>query len=336
MKGLAETLRTRFSDIRNALRARSNEWILKRQGTDDSSVLLHRRRIYILPTRAGLLFATVVLMLLIGSLNYANNMGFALTFLLTGIGLVAMHHCHGNLAGLRISFKQAKPVFAGDKAQFEFILDNNDALDRSQIAAGLEQAVVVCGDIRAENRATFSLPLVTSRRGFIACPRIGLSTTYPLGLFRAWASVHMDLHALVYPRPMDRLQTILRISSEQGLSGFSLSGEDEFSGLREYRSGDSVRNIAWKSAASLGILLVKEYKEGGQTPLWIDWNQLAYPDTESRLSAMCRLVIDADNEQQVYGLRLPGVAVSPEKGHSHLHHCLRELAMFAPTKPSRS
>ena len=159
MKGLVETLRATLADIRNALRARSNEWILKRQGTDDSSVLLHRRRIYILPTRAGLLFAAVVLMLLIGSLNYANNMGFALTFLLTAVGLVAMHHCHGNLAGLSISFKQAKPVFAGDKAQFEFILDNNDALSRSQISAGLERTVLVCGDIRAENRAIFTLPL---------------------------------------------------------------------------------------------------------------------------------------------------------------------------------
>jgi len=336
MKGPAETLCAISAGIRNALRERSNQWILKRQGIDDVSVTLHRRRTYILPTRAGAFFAVVVLMLLIGSLNYANNMGFALTFLLTGVGLVAMHHCHRNLAGLCISFKQAKPVFAGDKAQFEFIIDNTDALSRSQIGAGLKEATAVCGDIRAKNRAIFALPLVTSKRGWITCPRIELSTTYPLGLFRAWAPVHMDLQALVYPRPTNRLQTILSASSAQSLSGLSLIGEDEFSGLREYRSGDSLRNIAWKSAASRGILLVKEYKEGGQTPLWIDWSQLPYPETETRLCAMCRLVIDADAEQQVYGLRLPGVTVSPEKGHSHLHHCLRELAMFAPAKPSRS
>lgn len=333
MKGPAETLYAISAGVRNGLRERSNQWILKRQGPDDVSVLLHRSRIYILPTRAGVFFAAVVLMLLIGSLNYANNMGFALTFLLTGVGLVAMHHCHRNLAGLCISFKQAKPVFAGDKVQFQFILDNSDALSRSQIAAGLKDTTAVCGDIRAKNRAIFTLPLITSKRGWITCPRIELSTTYPLGLFRAWAAVHMDLHALVYPRPTDRLQTILKASSAQSLSSLSLIGEDQFSGLREYRSGDSLRNIAWKSAASLGVLLVKEYNEGGQTPLWIDWSQLPYADTETRLSAMCRLVIDADAEQQVYGLRLPSMTISPAKGHSHMHHCLRELAIFVPTKP---
>jgi uncharacterized protein (DUF58 family) len=328
MSGLTDTLRAPFVSLRSSVSARSSRWIRRRQGPDQLTTLLHRRRIYILPTRAGLLFAAVVLLLLVGSLNYANNMGFILTFLLTGLGLVAMHHCHRNIAGLSIAFKQVEPVFAGDPLQFQFLLSNTDNLQRSQIAAGFTAVPQVCGDIAANQRALVSLALKTQCRGWLTCPRLSLSTTYPLGLFRAWAWVHMDLHGLVYPRPASQLNAMFTADSETGSSGLQLHGADEFSGLREYRRGDPPKSIAWKSAASLGVLLVKEYLDGGQTPLWIDWASVPLPDTEARLSALCRLLIDADNNQQLYGLRLPGVMITPAKGASHLHHCLRELAMF--------
>jgi uncharacterized protein (DUF58 family) len=138
----------------------------------------------------------------------------------------------------------------------------------------------------------------------------------------------MDLQGLVYPNPAPHMNPVFTADNESGNAGLQLSGADEFSGLREYRHGDPPKSIAWKSAASLGVLLVKEYHEGGQTPLWIDWDSLTLSDTEARLSALCRLLIDADNSQQVYGLRLPGTAIAPAKGTAHLHHCLRELALF--------
>jgi len=328
MSALADTVRGPFDRLRNQLSARSDRWARRRQGPDTLAALLHRRRIYILPTKSGLLFAAVVLMLLIGSLNYANNMGFVLTFLLTGIGLVAMHQCHRNIANLTVTFKQADPVFAGDPLQFKFLLANTDNLQRSQIAAGFNNPPQVCGDIAANERALFTLPLNTKNRGWLACPRLALSTTYPLGLFRSWAWVHMDLQGLVYPKPAPYMIPVFAADNETGTTGLQLSGADEFSGLREYRRGDPPKSIAWKSAASLGVLLVKEYHEGGRTPLWIDWDLLQQADTGSRLAALCRLLIDADNSQQVYGLRLPGATIAAAKGPAHLHNCLRELALF--------
>ena len=43
------------------------------------------RKIYILPTGYGFLFGILLLLLLIGSINYSNNPAFLLTFLLTGM-----------------------------------------------------------------------------------------------------------------------------------------------------------------------------------------------------------------------------------------------------------
>ena len=66
------------------------------------NVLLHRkvealpltinwRRIFILPTKPGLFFAFIALLMLIASLNFNNNMGLMLTFLLFGLAQVALH-----------------------------------------------------------------------------------------------------------------------------------------------------------------------------------------------------------------------------------------------------
>jgi hypothetical protein len=54
-------------------------------GPDGDPVVLHRRRIYILPTALGARLRGMSLFgMLLASMNYNNNMGFALTFLLAG------------------------------------------------------------------------------------------------------------------------------------------------------------------------------------------------------------------------------------------------------------
>ena len=100
--------------MRAALAERARRWARRRQGADALPFTLDRRRIYILPTPFGFLYALTVFTMLVGSMNYNNSLGLALTFLLTGVGLVAMHHCHRNLQGIVISGVQASEVFAGD------------------------------------------------------------------------------------------------------------------------------------------------------------------------------------------------------------------------------
>jgi len=313
-----------FGNFRRRMAEGGRRWFLKRQGMDDLDVVLHRRRIYILPTRSGLMYAAVLFILLLGSLNYANNIGFILTFLLSAVGIVAMHHCHRNLTGLQIAFVTSDPVFAKQSARVEFTLTSSH--DRWQVEAGWDTDTQVSVDTDGHVRIRLNLPV--TERGWITCPRIGLSTTYPLGLFRAWAWVYMDLHTLVYPEPSDYQAELTAADHDTQSSGLAGQGDDEFSELREYRPGDPVKRIAWKSVASTGSLLVKEYREGGQAPRWIDWDHIKQNGTENKLSAMCRLALNADQKQNVYGLRLPDVIVPPSRGKQHLHQCLRELALF--------
>ena len=84
-----------------ASRTARTSWIRRRQGDDVDPVELRRNRIYILPTRSGIAYAAMVFAMLLGGMNYNNNLGLGLTFVLVSLGLVAMHHCHGTLSGLQ-------------------------------------------------------------------------------------------------------------------------------------------------------------------------------------------------------------------------------------------
>ena len=50
----------------------------RRAGGPRQSIVLGRRRIYILPTRQGLGFAVLLVAMLLGSANYDNGLGYVL------------------------------------------------------------------------------------------------------------------------------------------------------------------------------------------------------------------------------------------------------------------
>ena len=169
-----------------AIGSRARDWARKRQGPDPASTQLTGNRIYILPTRAGLIFAAIVFTMLLGAMNYNNNMGFALTFLLAGVGIISIHHCHRNLAEVWIHYLGAGQVFAGERISFRFALENRSIRARWQMHVEWDDRKQVCDELMGESRQPLNLGLATARRGPIPGPRIQLSTRYPLGLFRAW------------------------------------------------------------------------------------------------------------------------------------------------------
>jgi len=64
---------------------------------------LNHRRIFILPNKAGLSLAVVILLMLIASINYNNSLGFVFTFLLASAAQASTFYTYKNLSGLLIS-----------------------------------------------------------------------------------------------------------------------------------------------------------------------------------------------------------------------------------------
>jgi len=116
-----------------ALRNHLYNWLFQIRGPHVGPIVLVQRRVFILPTRHGLLFAGVLLLMLVGSINYALSLGFVLTFLLVGLGLNAMIYTFRNLARLSVSGGRVQPVFVGDTASFPVHLENPGHISRHAI-----------------------------------------------------------------------------------------------------------------------------------------------------------------------------------------------------------
>lgn len=310
------------------LRQQVRRWALRRQGSDGEFVELHQGRVYILPTRSGFVFGLVFFTMLLGALNYSNNMGFALAFVLTAVAVVSIHHCQRNLAGLRLSVTGCAPVFAGEPMECELHVTNPGRTPRFQIAAGPAAERTAAVDLAPGASAGITLRLATWQRGLQQCPEIRISTRHPLGLFESWALVYPERELLVYPRPAPDAGAVLPPArADLDGAGETVRGSDEFVGLRTPLPGESPARIAWKAVARTGQMLAKDYRSGSGSA-WLDWDSLATPDAEERLAVLTRLVIAAEAAGRSYGLRLPGVEVQPGSGREHYHRCLAALATW--------
>jgi uncharacterized protein (DUF58 family) len=294
------------------------------------TVVLVHRRVYIVPTRLGWLFALTLLILILGSINYALSLGFALTFLLGGLALAGMVHTARNLARLAVSVGRAEPVFAGEAAQFRLYLDGRGALDRPAILARhAKSGAQLVVDVPGGGIAEVVLGVPAARRGWQPLGRVMLETRFPLGLFRAWSYVEPDVRCLVYPRPERSPLPAPAAESAAGGVRSPVPGNDDYAGLRTYQLSDSPRHVAWKAVARSDDMLTKQFSGEAAAELWLDWRLVpASLGVEARLSRLAGWVLAADRTGQPYGLRVPGSEIAPGRGDRHRAACLQALALF--------
>jgi uncharacterized protein (DUF58 family) len=317
-------------------RPRAAGWLAGDERPERGAIVLGHRRVYIVPSRLGLFFGAALLILLVGSINYALSLGFALTFLLAGMGIAGMVHTTRNLAQLAVRAARAEPVFAGEAARFRVVLDNASGYDRPEIVLAHPASGVQCRlDVAAGAAAEGELAVPAARRGWQPLGRVMLETRFPVGLFRAWSYVRPDSRCLVYPRPEPGALPPPAPSAQAGGARAHAQGSDDFSGLRDYQITDSPRHVAWKSVARSGNLhargedmLTKQFAGEAAAELWLDFNDLPPAlGLEARLSRLAGWVLAAERGGAHYGLRLPGREIAPARGESHRAACLEALAL---------
>jgi uncharacterized protein (DUF58 family) len=304
-----------------------------------------RRKVYIMPTRFGFMYAALLVLILLGAVNYNNSLGHILCFLLASMGWVSMHHCYRNIAKIDLIKSSANPVFLGQKSNYILQFRNASKANSYQIElTSCQQRVksknpfkqfkayyfpTVSEKLNSNKDSAINYRIPTVLRGRNVLGKIRLSSQFPLGLFTSWTYFKTDVSVLVYPLPKGDLP--LPHSSNEGQhSQHSLSkGSDDFSALNNYRSGDPLNSIAWKALARDDVLRVKQFtgEQGGE--LVLSWQDvITIHDTEARLSQLCQWIISAEQLGLQYGLKLPGTLINIGSGHQHQHHCLTALALY--------
>jgi uncharacterized protein (DUF58 family) len=293
-----------------------------------SDVTLAQRQIFIFPTRYGLFFLVLALLLFIGGINYQNNLMMGFSFLLFSVFCVAILHTFRNLSGLRLRVAGWKPNFAGKEGQVEFHLL---AAAKGHLALKLfwqpkaEQKLSLDGGLEAR----VTLPLALTHRGWNKPGvRLHLESRYPLGLLRTWSLLDMDCACLAWPEPLPGGECPASGGDEEvGLQALG-QGSDDFAGLRAYLAGDSLNRIDWKAYARGKGLNVRYFVDPAEGRQWLEWDRLAGLDAEARLSRLCYWALELEAMGRPWGLLLPNDSLAPATGEPHLLKALDMLARF--------
>ena len=316
----------RWSRLRTALRT----GLTRPRDPESLPVRLDRRRVYVLPTRFGLFYATLLFTMTAGSLNYNNNPALLLALLLAGAGLASLIAAQLQLTGMEVNAIDAEPVAAGalmtvrvhvnappKRLRRGLRVDDDGALDAKVGVLDLDQG-----------RGEVDIVFATEQRGWFDLPRLRLSTTRPLGLARAWSYVWPETPLLVYPAPETHGPPLPAGTGEQVQRRLHASGDDVHH-LRAYRTGDARRAIAWKPSARRDTLIVREYERPVGADVVLDWRQMPGIAYEARIARLARWVDEAERDGRRYRLLLPGQPeIGPARGSLHRHACLRALALM--------
>lgn len=334
------------SVLQNAARARLNAWMAQRLPRNDTLVLT-QRNLYVLPTGVSLFLALTLLVLLVASINYQANLGFLLSFMLAASAFVSVLVAHGNLRGLHARLQVPEPVFAGQPLTLRAQLHHSGRGTRHSIewlaqqpsasftAQGQADGATMADIPPGENTA-LRLGLAALPRGLHPCPTLVLQTHYPIGTFRVWGLWRPASTLVVYPSPETNAPPLPRTHAP-GMAGAAATRTQslELDGFRTYQRGDPLKTILWKKAATAmvtgtGDWVRRDQQDLHETELWLDHSHTGLSHPEAILSRLCAWVLEADQAQVRYGLRLPQREVPIGSGTAHLHQCLRTLAESTP------
>jgi uncharacterized protein (DUF58 family) len=191
---------------------------------------------------------------------------------------------------------------------------------------------------------TVRLSLTPRRRGRIELAGLRVGRTDPLGLVRGLVRLPLAAHIIALPRRY-RLPALAlpgrRKHQRGGLSFVSSVGDsEEFLALREYRPGDPLQHIHWKSFARVGRPIVKEFQDEffERHALVLD---TAAPDGEDAafedaVAVAASFVHTIDTQECLLDLLFVGGEVrqySAGRGQLHAEHMLEVLAGVGPSAP---
>ena len=128
--------------------------------------------------------------------------------------------------------------------------------------SGGELSAVPLEYVAADAVTTLSMTFHPARHGVLQFARIALRRPDPCNLRRAEIGIMRPQELLVLPRhhpmPVFALATAGSRAPQARRHAGPKPGGDEFHSLREYRLGDSLRQVHWRVSAKRGVRIVKD------------------------------------------------------------------------------
>ncbi len=319
----------------NYLKNIQQGWLKKRIA--EGSHTLNSRSIFIMPTRQGFYLLLFLVAMLIGCINYNLSLGYLLTFFIFSVGLGAMYRTHQNLLGLCIELLPNSPVFSGEACILKlkispgiksyyglsFILQDTQQSNLSlkenyfPIVSNIHLKEYLKNNNKNVNNNidemsnidnidnTFIyLELNTLKRGEYHIKKIGIKTTYPLGLWNAWSYVFPSTHSrsiLVYPVLTDNHIALAKLAPLQQSPNNTIQSayQNTISNINDgtvshLDSNDyvNIRHLHWASLAK-GIVAnrVLETDKLSHYIVQLSFSSCSETALEEQLSQLCASIL---------------------------------------------
>ena len=194
--------------------------------------------------------------------------------------------------------------------------------------------------------ADVEIQLVPLRRGVLHFTSVTLARPDPFMLFRALQPVPLPGSITILPRryPLPRLALPGSTSYQQGGVAFasSIGESEEFVSLRDYRPGDPVRRIHWRSWAKVGRPVVKEFQDEFFVRHALILDTFAGPEDaavfEEAVSVSASFACTIDTQESLLDLLFIGpqaFCFTIGRGVAHAEQMLELLAAVAPATEQR-
>lgn len=295
----------------------------------------------------GLLYVFVTLLIALGAFNSGNNLlywsfGLALALLLvsgvlSGVMLMGVRVEREWVSGasvgqtLRIRYRirnlsRFMPAFALtiEEVGFEVLPQARRSLLGRVMGSARRVSVPTAapGRIGAPRtfvahvgaRETISAEAVVKahHRGPVSLQAIRVSTGFPFGLMRKSLLISQRGSGVVTPMPETGHERALQTAgalAHDGSPSRRAGRGDEFFALREYIHGDSPRDVAWRSSARRGTLLVRQFAAPSPPRVWIVLHLRTRPgsdaDDERAIRVAAGLARAAEAQGLEYGVAAP-------------------------------
>ena len=182
------------------------------------------------------------------------------------------------------------------------------------------------------------------RRGRIELAGLSVARTDPIGLVKGLARVPLEARVIALPRRY-RIPTLAlpgaRRFQQGGVSlAASVGDSEEFLSLRDYRPGDPLQRLHWKSFARTGKPIVKEFQDEffERHALVLDTGSHHGEDAafEDAVALAASFVYTIDTQECLLDLLFVGGEVksyTAGRGQLHAEHMLEVLAGVTPSSP---
>ncbi len=279
----------------------------------------------------------------------AGNTGNNLLYLLFGamLGFIALSSWLSERVLRRLEIRRRTPrgVTVGRALRITYYVTNRKrwfpTLAVYLVETGLPDAAFI-GRVGAGESVAVRSENHFVRRGVYPLETLTLSTAFPFGLFTKERDVPLPGELVIWPRS-DRP---IRSSAPPGghatpqFSDFSegtLAARGEYRALREYRVGDDVRDIHWRTTAKTGTPVTREYDQDANETLWICLDTRGEPGevAEAAVEVAAALAGQAYRDGRQFGITTCRSDLDSGGGSGQFERVLDLLARvdFDPSAP---